>query len=315
MVVELQKKNRNLILGVGVAVVALLFGGGTSGLYLVWKQHDLSSKTADLDDTAKKLQIRTEDLDQSVGKVASNVEKLSKTEEDDIFGRYAGAVYFVEIVVDKGTIVGTAFAIDKNGRLGTNAHITFPAAQALKAGRKVTVISHGGKKLYPVISAVSHSQYISWPGGKIQYQTPDVGVLTVRLPAGEHMPKFVGLASDEELRKLKPGAQLCYIGFPGWSQYDSLKRIEPHIYGGGLTRLMTLKEESGDFSSQYLLQHDMASMGGASGSLIFNRHGKVVAIHNSGREVSTSGPQGIVQGIPVRPKNGMRIDLLNDLLR
>jgi S1-C subfamily serine protease len=299
------------MLSVGAGAALLLLVGGTSVFFIY---SNLSAKTANLDETAKKLQEKTEGLDQSVEKVASSVEKLTKNEEDSIFSRYSDAVYFVEIMMDKGATIGTAFAIDKNGKLGTNAHITFPAANALKAGRKVSVIAQGGKKVYPVVSAVSHPQYINWPGGKIRYQTPDVGVLVVRLPPGELLPKAVELANEEDLHKLRPGAQLCYIGFPGWSNYDSLKRIEPHIYNGGLSRLMTLKEESGDFATTFLLQHDMASMGGASGSPIFNRHGKVVAIHNSGRTVTTSGPQGTFQDIPVGPKNGMRIDLLNVLL-
>jgi V8-like Glu-specific endopeptidase len=58
----------------------------------------------------------------------------------------------------------------------------------------------------------------------------------------------------------------------------------------------------------------MASTGGASGSPIFNREGRVVAVHNSGQQV-TIGPEGKTTSIPYGTKAGMRIDLLKEVMR
>jgi FHA domain/Trypsin-like peptidase domain len=313
MVVSLQKSNRKLTISAAAAVLALLFVGGVTGLYFLWTTHQQAVQQKEQIARQKAADAKIAETDDRVVKVA---DKLTRDEEDTIYSRFAESVYHVAIYPDDNHVIyGTAFAITKEGKLATNGHITYPAAEALKAGRNVEVISHGGKHVFPVIAAVSHPQYINWPGGLIEYQTPDVGILTVRLPVGEYLSNVTELASEEELRKLSPGAQLCYIGFPGWSDYASLKKVEPHIYKGGLTRLTTLKEESGDFPNLYLLQHDMASTGGASGSPIFNRDGKVVAIHNSGRTVSAAGPGGHITSIPSGPSNGIRIDLLKDLLR
>jgi FHA domain/Trypsin-like peptidase domain len=313
MVVSLQKNNRKLAICAGAAILGLLFVGGVTGLYFLWATHQQAVQQKEQIARQKAADAKIAETDEKMVKVA---DKLTRDEEDTIYSRFAESVYHVAIYPDDDHVIyGTAFAITKEGKLATNGHITYPAGEALKAGRKVEVISHGGKNVYAVVAAVSHPQYINWPGGLIQYQTPDVGILTVRLPVGEFLPKVTELATEEELRKLNPGAQLCYIGFPGWSDYASLKKVEPHIYKGGLTRLTTLKEESGEFSNLYLLQHDMASTGGASGSPIFNRDGKVVAIHNSGRTVSAAGPGGHITSIPSGPCNGIRIDLLKELLR
>lgn len=319
MVVQLQKTNRTLMLGVGAAVLGLVVMGGSTGLYLILKQSDLSSRTANLDDTAKKLRENTDDLKQTVGQVSTNVEKLTKGEEENIFGLYGDAVFLVALYDKSGAVIpfGTAFAVQREGRMGTNAHIALPVRDFLKKGLKVCAISPGGKKEYPVIGTVWHRDYKDWPPEQgIPYQTPDVGVLTVQMAPAESFAKIVDLASEPELRKLGPGAHLCYIGFPGWSDYGTLKKVTPHVYPGPLTRLTTLKEEVGDYSNQYLLQHDMSTTGGASGSPIFNRDGKVVAIHNSGRRTAIFDKKGNVQFVPqAGPKTAMRIDLLTELLR
>jgi len=317
MVVSLQKANRRLMIGAGLAIIGLVVVGVVVVLYQTNRMHDLSSKTADLGDTAKGLQKQTETLNQTVGNVSKNFEKFTKKEEANIFGRYAGAVYLVAGYDKAGKVVpiGTAFAVCRDGKLGTNGHVAFPVNTYLKKGIKVVAISPGGKKEYPVTEAIWHPDYKEWPDRKILYQTPDVGVLTVGLPAGDSLPKVVERATEEELRKLTPEAQLCYIGFPGWSDYSSLKKVAPHVYTGPLTRLTTLKEESGDFSNQYLLTHDMSSFPGASGSPIFNRDGKVVGIHNSGQMHQVAGFKGGVANIAVGPKTGIRIDLLKDILK
>ena len=81
-------------------------------------------------------------------------------------------------------------------------------------------------------------------------------------------------------------------------------------YKGTVNRLMNFAGEQGTHETNFVVQHDMTAAGGASGSPIFNRDGKVVAIHNSGIEMV----QGKIRLVTVSSRGAMRIDLLNELL-
>ena len=174
MVVELQRKNRTLMLGVAGAVLALVLGGGGTGVYLVVSLRNLSTRTTTLDEIANMMNEKTSALDDNthnlnqktttldentknlnakVGKVASSVEKLSKSDEENIFNRYGDAVFLVALYKKSGEVIpfGTAFAVDDKGKLATNAHVALPVQGFLKKGWKVCTISPGGKKEFPVI--------------------------------------------------------------------------------------------------------------------------------------------------------------------
>lgn len=320
MVVSLQKTNQRLTMMVAASiglVLALLIGGGW---YLFQRTVDLRDETTKLTDASKEQQQTTDQLKQKVVQVSDTVGQLSKSDEEKIFNNYGDAVFMVGSREGKGTVrlLGTAFAVRETGTLGTNAHIAVPVREMMKRGTKMVVFAPGGKTEYPIIASEWHKDYVDWPEGKIVHQTPDVGVLTVSLPPGGKLPKTVDLATDDDLRKLAPGSGLCYIGFPGWtgSDYNTLNKIVPYIYPGPLTRMMTLREETGDFANQYLLEHDMSTTGGASGSPIFNRAGKVVGIHNSGPNTYIPTNNGRTLVVPrLGPKTGMRIDLLKQVMK
>jgi hypothetical protein len=289
-------------------VAALMIGAGfvfvlvCIGVVQQFKKNNaISSPKADLDEKAKRLRPengKTEAPDKSVGKVSSNVEKVTIT---DIFSRYADAVLAV-VIDEEGDRFGqaTAFEVKKQGVLATSGNVAFQAKQALQAGRKVSVHSRGGKKTYAVISATPHRDYK--PLYKITDQTPDVGILTISLPAGELLPNVVELATEDELRKLSPGTQVCSIAYRSWSDQTVPSKIEPYFGQGTLTRLATLKGEFGEFSDQYVVQFNMVSSAGASGSPVFNNEGKVVAIFSS-------------IDLKAQVCSGMRVDLLKELLK
>ena len=292
-----------LKIGTGFILLAGLVLGGIAIVQHFKNGNDVTSPTADLNGKATSRPLpngKTEPLDKSVDKVPSNVEKVTIT---DIFSRYADAVLAVVIDGSEGRIIqATAFGVKPKGVLATSGNVAFHASQALQAGRKVSVFSRGGKKKYAVISATPHRDYDDKPLYKMADRAPDVGILTINLPAGELLPNVVELATEDELRKLSPGAQLCSIAYQGWSDQAVPSKIEPHFGQGTLTRLVTLKGEFGDFSDQYLLQFGMASSAGASGSPVFNYEGKVVGIFSSINLTTQIG-------------NGMRIDLLRELLK
>jgi hypothetical protein len=140
--------------------------------------------------------------------------------------------------------------------------------------------------------------------------TPDVGVLKVDLPFGQTVPTVAQLAPEEDLRELSSGSPLCYIGFPGYDGTDylsKLSKVNARTYQGRLNRLMTLSEEQGEYATQQLVEHDMWSWPGSSGSPIFNKRGKVVALHFAGDFVNRAKAVA-------SPKYGMRADLLKEVL-
>jgi hypothetical protein len=89
---------------------------------------------------------------------------------------------------------------------------------------------------------------------------------------------------------------------------DGFSRVNARTYQGTLNRLLTFQQTRGTFADQLWPEHDMASWGGASGSPIFNRSGKVVALHNAGLLVRG-------QKHAANPNKGaIRVDLLRDLM-
>ena len=116
MVVSLQKTNRNLMIGAGVVVLAALFIGGVTGIYFIWKTHDLSSQTATLGAAAKTLHEKQEDLHQSVGKVSSNLEKLNQKERD-VYKRLLPSTAWIIKPLMKDASIGTGSLVDRERRL------------------------------------------------------------------------------------------------------------------------------------------------------------------------------------------------------
>jgi S1-C subfamily serine protease len=285
MILSLEKRNRTIIVGTIIGLATLLLIGGASGIYFL-------------------------------AFTKRQVERQAEQQAEwcnSIYAHHQGSVYYVVIGGPDGSIfdTGTAFAIDRRGKLATNGHIASHVRQALGRQQKVEVISQGGQSC-SVIQAEYHPEF-----NADKPNTPDIGWLKIQLPQGELLPSAVELASVEDLRKLRPGDPICYIGFPNWREVGTdPSKITPHVYAGTVTRITTLNEELGEFSNQYLLQHEMATTSGASGSPIFNRNGKVIAIHKAGstaNDMNRSDKTTTPAVIDV--KTGIRIDLLNEVLK
>jgi hypothetical protein len=235
------------------------------------------------------------------------LDDFAKGDASDINKRFKDAVYLVALPGKDGAVipVGTAFAVHSSGKFATNAHVADPVKEWLGEGKEVLLIAQAGVRKYRVTGSTWHAGY-----EKGRRFSPDVGLLTVTLPPGETVPTVVELATREELRQLEPGALLCYIGFPAFEDnhsYESLAKVDARIYTGNLVRILTLQEEKGDFPQRFLLEHTMLSWPGASGSPIFNRQGKVVALHFAGIPVEGRRAAASV-------KMAMRVDLLAPLL-
>lgn len=233
----------------------------------------------------------------------------NSVDAEAIFDRYGQSAYLV-CYREKGAQgvnpFGTAWVIDSDGIFATNGHVVMGARAYLqqKPNLEFFVVSPGGKREFPIIGSKAHRQYAE-SGDSM---TPDVGVLRVRLTGN---PKLVEipLANDRELRAVKQGAPLCYIGYPVFypSDYSKLKTVVPRIFQGNIVRWMDLHEEEADADESVLMEHDMFSWGGASGSPIFGACGKAIALHFAGGTVHGERQQASI-------KFGIRVDLLREVL-
>jgi hypothetical protein len=330
----MQSRHHKVILAITAAVilVTVVLGGGLLYSRMAHKremadqeaQRIAATQRAEEEAAARERNLRKELVQLLNALKETNAKEMAKMREagaDDketaIYEKYSDAVYFVVAPLPEGLIVGTAFAVDPAGKFGTNAHVALPVQKALEAGERPRLISHGGLREYEITAAEAHPRY---SGSVHSY---DVGVLSARLPAGTSVPTTVQLASTDDLRKLRPGMRLLYMGFPVYQQDSSdyldidrvartfeVKRskVNARTYRGSLNRLLTFTSEKGDFSSEFVLEHDLPSMPGASGSALFGPDGKVVGLLNGMVNVKGKFDAGAPN------KTGVRVDLLRELL-
>jgi hypothetical protein len=147
--------------------------------------------------------------------------------------------------------------------------------------------------------------------------TPDVGLVKV----DKDLPQQVTIASPEELKKVTRGTLMFSFGFPG-RLADPRKPIATLVHGR-IGRLTRYNADMGTFEQSQLIQHSALSMGGASGSPLFNDEGKVIGVHAGSYTARTSEtifdpatrmPKKIMMAHRLGYKFGIRIDALTPLI-
>lgn len=226
----------------------------------------------------------------------------------------------------------TAWAIGPNV-FATNSHVSGPAKALIEGG----VIEAGNKQIpvkdgavFIVINqrpdsklrvsrSVVHPKYgqktISADKREPAVPPYDVGLLYVEQPVAKHMK----VAPPQELEKLDSGYRIAYLGFPmeglaggGVNEANPVATMQSGI----LTSVTDYWLSRADFSTRLLLQHNLASAGGASGSPIFNANGEVVGILSA---VNIIGQISLETGKPTRAPSAVlvnfaqRIDVLKDI--
>ena len=169
-----------------------------------------------------------------------------------IASRAAASVFAV--LSDEGrrrTVIGTAFAIDTDGRLATNAHV----AEAVR-GRRALAIRGDTYESRRIMDVIVHPD---WKPGSIRN---DVALL--RLDGGEPMVPLP-LAADGVFATLRRGAALTSFGFPAASTDAERPRGRLSV------------DVVGDLRGGYL-ETGLSIAPGTSGSPVFDEAGDVVAI-------------------------------------
>lgn len=222
-------------------------------------------------------------------------------------------------------LLGTAFAIDDH-LLATNSHVTQGvldiARQLAQRGIQVKSVSAFQSETgleVPLLEALVHPSYTG------STRSPDVGLFVTR----DILPKTLRLASAREAVSLKKGNDLQLNGFPGdvsqaifgRSFTPGLSVPQATLFTGNIQVLQNFDErvvvDADNIHTIDMLQHDMDTTGGTSGSPILNRD-KVVAVHNSGLAefvVVREGGEFIVKRLaPATASWGVHVKHLHNLI-
>jgi len=181
--------------------------------------------------------------------------------------RAAVAVLTVELEGDTSEFfTGTGFCISPDGKILTNRHVV--------AGE------HGNQRATRI--AVQFSGSAEVLRARVVRVLPDVDLALVQITDPGPFPVVQGLAQDAAP---EPGNPIVLMGFPGYGGTDSIPRAT--LVTGSIADVVT----------DSLLRLDAYSGGGASGSPILDRTGRVIGIEFGGL-VGSAGRA--ILGLPIR---------------
>jgi S1-C subfamily serine protease len=170
----------------------------------------------------------------------------------------AVAIVIVEFT-DGERFSGTAFAVDSNGTLVTNKHVLLGEDYA-RTPRRIAVIFSGSVQ--------------AWQGELVGASPEaDVGVLRVRIKGGT--PRVSGLARSRQ--GIERGDPVAIIGYPlgfdlPMEAVGQRPIAEPTLTVGTVSKALTA-----------VIQVDGYGAPGSSGSPIFDRDGRVIAVLYGGQ--------------------------------
>lgn len=175
--------------------------------------------------------------------------------------RLAVAMVLVEYS-DNERFSGTAFAVDSQGTMITNKHVLV-GEDGTRTPRRLGVIFSGSKQFFQArVLAVSDEA--------------DLGAIKVDISGGT--PRIAGLASDP--RALQQGDPVAIIGYPlgfdlPMDRVGTAPIAAPTLTAGTVSKVLSS-----------LVQVDGYGAPGSSGSPIFDRDGRVVAVLYGGERES-----------------------------
>jgi hypothetical protein len=237
---------------------------------------------------------------------------------------YEGAIGLVIIATADGPVGdATAWGVGRNA-FATNSHVTEGVKEYMAKGFAVYVVinKHPDQK-FRVTRTISHPRY-GQTGRNPDGRGPaadgyDVGILEVEGTLTSWMP----VAPREELQRIDSGYRVAYLGFP--MEELNAGGVDPRspvatMQSGIVTANTDWWLSQGTPDSRLLVQHNLSSCGGASGSPIFNAKGQVIALHSAGNYRQTVQVKGDKVQV-MRTKSGVQIsyaqraDLLADIYK
>ena len=176
-------------------------------------------------------------------------------------------------------MIASAFAIDEH-TLATNAHVVTGVATVLRSGGVAAVVQHETGARREITTVWAHPDF----DGSAS-TSPDVGLIEV---AGT-LPSWLPLASDATLQDLQVLDEVILCGFPSdVFQSIDFANLEPGdlfrpratCFIGSISSLRPFDPSvSATPGNLQLLQHDIPTTNGTSGSPILDDSGDVIAVH------------------------------------
>lgn len=141
-------------------------------------------------------------------------------------------------------------------------------------GFSVSIMINGtSHESFPVTQAQIHPEY----GIVSTNFDPDVAILTID---GKNKV-FFKAANDRTLHGLKSGEAVAFLGFPMENLKDENVNLDNPVasmQSGIIVAVSDFDLKDAGPKENYLIRHNLAVTGGASGSPVFNRNGDVVAL-------------------------------------
>jgi len=203
---------------------------------------------------------------------------------------YEEGISLVVIATEGKSIpMGTAWAVAP-GMFATNAHVAAPVYKAMKQGASAYVaVNKRPDQRFRVKLAVPHPRYFSnevGMTGKAPVTPPyDVGILLIEGTASATLRA----AATPKLQALDSGHRIAFLGFP----MEDLQNggVDPNnpvatMQSGIVTASTDFWLAKSAFENRRLIQHNLPTVGGSSGSPIFDSDGDVVGILSSGNMIA-----------------------------
>lgn len=180
-------------------------------------------------------------------------------------------------------LIGSGVAIDSNTIL-TNAHVYIALLSSYilyeQSGINVTPIAvmNGetayGTYTYPLDAAGVHAQY-----DPDTVFCPDIAFLTTQ----SALPSSMDLPEDSYIRSASVGQDIGSLGYPQETG-SRISYIANATFKDGVVSSLTPFDatQTPTVENTQVLQHNLDTTGGTSGSPIFDQSGKLLAINNSG---------------------------------
>lgn len=221
--------------------------------------------------------------------VSCNVESPSQPSEaepsqltwEELVAQMGPTTYSIGFV-QSGSLIGVGSGVAINdSTIATNAHVVLALKEALT--------EYGDTSLHPVAvqnggvvyGTDTHflNAFAIHPGySATTTETFDFGIVTTKTA----LSSWAQLASASEARELRVGQEIGTIGFPGELNPINTQNAVATFKNGTISALRAFGGAASTESNSYYVQHNLSLSGGTSGSPIFNRNGKIVAINNSG---------------------------------
>jgi hypothetical protein len=190
----------------------------------------------------------------------------------------AGEEYAVQI--------GTGWAISSS-QIITNAHVAYGIYNVCRYNEymattnKIVAIKNGsftgGEETYELIECSVHPSY-----NNFNPFSNDFAIFTIDRMQDSSIP----VADDNMIRSLKVGQEIGTLGFPGELTSMDMDEYQPiaTFKDGTISAMRPYNQQTTPQSSDanVLMQYNMNTTGGTSGSPVFNSSGFTIAIHNSG---------------------------------